>query len=72
MYGSKQNKEANLARLVEQLEARGEMTTGEMAEAINVSRDAIEDYLVSLHDRKVKLCQKGQKISLWQKWFGRK
>jgi predicted transcriptional regulator len=72
MFGSKQAKEENLARLVQELRNQREMTTGEMAKALNVSQDAVEDYLVSLDDHNVKLCQKGHKISLLETWFGKK
>lgn len=72
MFGNKQTKEENLARLVQALRNRREMTTGEMAKALNVSQDAIEDYLVSLDDHDVKLCQKGRKISLLETWLGKK
>lgn len=72
MFGSKQAKNDNLKRLVNELRTHGEMTTGELASALQVSQDAIEDYLTSLEDHKVKLCQKGRKISLAEWWNDRK
>jgi len=72
MFGSKKTKKDNLARLVQELREQREMTTGDMARSIGVSADAIEDYLVSLEDYKVRLCQKGCKISLLETWFGKK
>jgi transcription initiation factor IIE alpha subunit len=72
MFGNKQAKKDNLKRLVRELRSRGEMTTGELAHALQVSQDAIEDYLVSLEEHNVKLCQKGRKISLAEWWTARK
>lgn len=72
MFGSKQAKKDNLKRLVSELRTHGEMTTGELADALHISQDAIEDYLVSLEDHKVKLCQKGRKVSLAEWWIDRK
>lgn len=72
MFGSKQAKKDNLVRIVRELRVQGEMTTGELARSLNISQDAIEDYLVRLEDHNVKLCQKGHKISLLESWFDRK
>lgn len=72
MFGSKQAKKDNLVRIVRELKVQGEMTTGELARALNISQDAVEDYLVSLEDHHVKLCQKGRKISLLESWIDRK
>ncbi len=72
MFGNKQRKKDNLVRLVDVLREHREMTTGELAKALNVSQDAIQDYLISLDDHKVQLCQKGRKISLLESWSGRK
>ena len=72
MFGSKKAKQARLAQEVQVIRQRGEVTQVELAHAVGTSVDTVEDDLVTLEDQNVKLCQKGQKISLLESWFGSK
>lgn len=68
MFGSKNAKEERLKRWVPLLRQHGEMTPGDIARALKVSLDAIEDDLVTLHGRGLLICQKGRKLSLLEHW----
>ena len=70
MFGSKKAKQARLAQEVQVIRQRGEVTQVELARAVGTSVDTVEDDLVALEEQNVKLCQKGQKISLLERWFG--
>ena len=72
MFGTKQGKQERTVKLLTLLRERGEMTSGQLAQALNVSADAIEDDLLTLHDDNVPVCQKGRKLSLLEHWFGKK
>ena len=72
MFGNKKSKQARLTQAVEVIRQRGEVTQRELARELGVSVDAIEDDLASLHSQKVLLCQKGHKISLMERWSGKK
>lgn len=66
MFGSKQAKEERLKQMVKFIEQRGEVTQREIARALGVSEDTIADDLVTLETRRILLCQRGQKISLFK------
>jgi Mn-dependent DtxR family transcriptional regulator len=68
MFGSKKAKEDALDKAVKVIRQKGEVTQTELARELKCSVDAIEDYLASLHERGELLCQKGQKISLMERW----
>jgi Mn-dependent DtxR family transcriptional regulator len=70
MFGNKKRKQAKLDAIVALLRSKGEATQAELSVLLQVSPDAIEDYLSTLHEQNVKLCQKGRKISLLEHWYG--
>ena len=70
MFGSKKGKQDALDKAVNFMEAHGEVTQTELARELNVSPDAMEDYLASLEARGDLLCQKGRKLSLFKRRFG--
>ena len=72
MFGSKKSKQEALDKAVIYIQQRGEVTQTELARELDVSLDAVEDYLVSLDARGDLLCQKGRKLSLFEGWFGNK
>jgi DeoR/GlpR family transcriptional regulator of sugar metabolism len=72
MFGSKQAKQERLSKAVDVIRARGEVTQRELAQALEVSEDTIARDLAALEDGGTMLCQKGQKIGLFDRRFGRK
>ena len=72
MFGSKKGKQDALDKAIQVIRQRGEVTQTELAAELRCSVDAVEDYLASLHERGDLLCQKGQKISLMERWLGEK
>lgn len=69
MFGSKQAKNERLEKLVKFIQERGEVTQREIARALGVSEDTVADDLVTLEERRILLCQRGQKISLFKQDF---
>lgn len=72
MFGSKKGKQEALDKAVSVLRRKGEMTKTELSREIGCSLDAVDDYLVSLDDRGDLVCEKDRKISLLERWFGKK
>jgi DeoR/GlpR family transcriptional regulator of sugar metabolism len=69
MFGSKKIKQERLAREIEVLRSRGEVSRTQLARELQVSLDTIEDDLMTLHQRATLLCERKGKFSLLGHWF---
>ena len=72
MFGSKKAKQERLAKEIEVLRSRGEVSRSQLARELQVSLDTIEDDLVTLHQRDALLCEHKGKLSLLDHWFGKR
>lgn len=72
MFGSKQAKQERLSRELDLMRQRGEVTRSQLARELNVSFDAIEDDLATLHEHSALLCERKGKLSLFERWFGKR
>lgn len=68
MFGSKKEKQQRLDKLQKSLAGR-EVSTTQLARELGVSRHTIMDDVAALEKKGVKLCERGGKLSLFDKWF---